>query len=81
MCFDVVVSDGTFALSIVVEGAEYRRQTAERAHQPELCGHDVNEETEPGLLRECNTMLGLTLHIDERIASCEKVRDYHVAGV
>ena len=59
---------------LIVEGAECRRQAAERPDQPELRGDDVNDKTEPRLLRERETMLGFALHLGERIARREKVR-------
>ena len=46
---------------LVVEGAEFRRQAAEGPDKPELRGDDVNDETEPHLLRKLETVLGFTL--------------------
>ena len=66
---------------LIVEGAEFRRQAAERPDQPELRGDDVNDKTEPHLLREREAMLGFALHLDERIARREKVRVQVVAAV
>ena len=65
--------------SRIVEGAEFRRQPAQRPDQPELRGDDVNDRPEPRLLRECEAMLGFALHLGERIARREKVRDSDVA--
>ena len=59
---------------LIVEGAEFRRQAAQRPDQPELGGDDVNDETEPRLLREGEPILGFALHLGERIARREKVR-------
>ena len=66
---------------LIVEGAEFRRQAAERPDQPELGGDEVNDKTEPRLLRERETMLGFALHLGERIARREKVRVQVVAAV
>ncbi len=65
----------------VVEAAELRRQTAQRPDQLELRGDDVDDETEPRLAREVEPGLGLSLHLGERIAAGEKVRDEVVAAV
>ena len=65
----------------IVEGAEFRRQAAERPDKPELRGDDVNDETEPRLLRKRETMLGFTLHLSERISRREKVRVQVVAAI
>ena len=59
---------------LIVEAAKFRRQPAQRPDQPELRDDDVADETKPRLLRERETMLGFTLHLDERIARREKVR-------
>src|SRR5882724_6949721 len=66
---------------LIVEGAECRRQATERPDQPELRGDDVNDETEPGLLRKLEAILGFTLHLDERISRRQKVRVQVVAAV
>ena len=58
----------------VVEGAEVRRQSTKRPDQPELRGDDVDDETEPRLLRKFEPILGFALHLDERISRREKVR-------
>ena len=60
---------------LIVEGAEFRRQATEGPDKPELRGDDVNDETEPHLLRKLEAILGFTLHLNERISRREKVRD------
>src|SRR5919197_4299570 len=66
---------------LVIKGAERRRQAAQRSDEPELRGNDVNDETEPHLLRKRETMFGLTLHLDERIARREKERVHCIGGI
>ena len=66
---------------LIVKRAEFRRQAAQRPDQPELRGDDVDDETEPHLLRKRETMLGFALHLDERIARREKVRIRLIAAV
>jgi len=50
-------------------------------YKRELRGRNVDDKTEPHLLCERATMLGLALHIDERIARHEEVRGHYVTGV
>ena len=57
----------------VVEAAECRRQAAQRPDQLELCGDEVDDETEPRLAREVEPGLGLALHLGERIAAGEEL--------
>src|SRR5882724_1373028 len=66
---------------LIVEGAECRRQATERPDQPALRGDDVNDETEPSLLRKLEAILGFTLHLNERISRREKVRVQVVAAI
>src|SRR5262249_47726954 len=65
----------------IIKGTEFRRQATERPDKPELCGDDVNDETEPGLLRKLEAILSFTLHLDERISRRQKVRVQVVAAV
>src|SRR5882724_905644 len=65
----------------IIEGSEYRCQSAQRSYQSELRGDDINDEPELRLLRKREASFGFTLHVDERIARRETVRDYHPAGV
>ena len=58
----------------IVKAAEIRRQATEGSDKPELCGNDVNDVTNPGLLRKLEAVLGFMLHLRERIARREKVR-------
>ena len=59
---------------------KFRRQTAERPDQRELRGDEVDDETEPRPSREFEPVLGLALHLGERIAAREKVREQVVAA-
>src|SRR5216683_2041842 len=59
---------------LIVEGAEFRRQATEGPDKPELRGDDVNDETEPSLLRKLEPILGFTLRFNEWISHGEKVR-------
>src|ERR1700726_3742622 len=76
-----MVLDPTLIKLIIVEGAECRRQTAQRPDQPELGGDGVNDKPEPRLLREREAMLGFAFRLGKRIARREKVRVQLVAAV
>jgi hypothetical protein len=65
----------------IVEGAEFRRQPTEGPDKPELHTNNVNNETEPYLLRELEAFLGFTLHLYKRISRGEKVRVHVVVAV
>src|SRR5579863_3959512 len=60
--------------TLIVEGAEYCRQATEGPDKPELRGDDVNDETEPSLLRKLEPVLGFTLRLNEWVSHSEKVR-------
>src|SRR6202011_2308116 len=66
---------------VIVEGAEFRRQTAQRLDQPELGGDGVNDKPEPRLLREREAVQRFAFHLGKRIARREKVRVQFVAAV
>jgi hypothetical protein len=66
---------------LIIKVTEFRGQSAERPNEPELCGDEINGTTEPDLLRKCETALGFTLHLIERIARREKVRVKVAAAV
>ena len=57
------------------------RQATEGPDKPKLGGDEVNDVTEPGLLGKLQTILGFTLHLNQRISSCQKVRVQVVAAV
>src|SRR3984893_4908905 len=59
---------------LIVEGAEFWRQSTEGPDKPELRGDDVNDETEPSLLRKLEPILGFTLRLNEWVSHGEKVR-------
>src|SRR5580704_11570485 len=65
----------------VVKEAEFRRQATEGPDKPKLCGDEVNDVTEPGLLGKREAILGFTLHLNQRISSRQKVRVQVVAAV
>src|ERR1700757_2333213 len=67
--------------SLFVERAEFRRQTPKGPNKPELRANDVDDETKPHFLRKVQAMLGFALHINERIAGCEKVPIQCLAAV
>src|SRR5215471_3118081 len=58
----------------IVEGSEFRRRTTKGVDKAELRRDDVNSEAKPRLLRKLESILGLTLHLHERIACRQKVR-------
>src|SRR6516225_6254557 len=66
---------------VIVEGAKFRRQPTEGPDKSELRGDLVCNKTEPNLLRKLETILGLMLHLRERIPRREKVRNQVVAAV
>src|ERR1700688_4367338 len=66
---------------LIVEGAECRRQAAQRPDQPELGGDAVNDKPEPRLLREREAVLSFAVRLGKRIACREKVRVQLVAAV
>src|ERR1700752_3739501 len=66
---------------MIVEGAEFRRQAAQRPDQPELGGDAVNDKPEPRVLREREATLGFAFHLGKRIARGEKVGVQFVAAV
>src|SRR6267378_3302496 len=65
----------------IIEGSKFRRQSAKSPDQPELSGSDVNDKPKPRFLRKCERILGFTLHINERVACREKIRDQVAAAV
>ena len=54
----------------IVKGAEFRCQATEGPDKPEL----RSDETKPSLLIKLEAMLDFTLHLNERISRCQKVR-------
>jgi hypothetical protein len=52
---------------LIVKGTEFGRQTTKSPDESELRGDDVNDKTEPRFLCKRETMLGFTLHLNERI--------------
>src|SRR5882724_4182880 len=73
--------DPTLIKVLIVEGAECRRQTAQRPDQPELGGDGVNDKPKPHLLREREALLGFAFRFDQRIARREHVRVQLVAAI
>src|SRR4029077_17063023 len=66
---------------LIIEGAEFWRQTPQSPDQTELRGDNVDNETKPRLPREVEPMLGFALRIVERISGCEKIRVQVVATI
>ena len=66
---------------VVAEGAELRRQAAQRPDQPELPGDSVDHEAEPNLPHELERMLGFLLDVAERITADEEERNPAVVRV
>jgi hypothetical protein len=63
----------------IVKTAEFRRQATEGLDKPELRGDDINNETKPSLLGKLEAVRGFTLHLNERISRCQKIRVQVVA--
>src|SRR5436309_9052772 len=57
------------------ETAERGRQPPERPDQPELAGHNGDDETESRLAHEGEPGLGFSLYFLERVATDEQMRD------
>src|SRR5260370_41780001 len=66
---------------LVVEGAEFRRQATKCPDQPELRGDDIDDETEPGLLRKVEPIHGFILHLNKRVSRREKVSVQALAAI
>ena len=62
-----------FAELFIVEGAELRRQAAQRPDEPEVRLDDSNDVSQLPLLRKLKTTLRLALHFNEWISRCEKI--------
>src|SRR3954469_20812727 len=66
---------------LMVEGAKRRGQPTQGSDKSQLCGNDVNNEPEAGLLGKRETALGFWLNLGKRISHCQKVRDQLVAAI
>src|SRR6266545_2351457 len=58
----------------VVEAAEHRRQATQHPDQLELPRDEVDDCTKPSLARQTQASLSIALHLGERFAAGEKVR-------
>src|ERR1700722_15264298 len=65
----------------IVKRAEYGRQAAEGANQPELGRDDVVDETKPRFLCKVEAILCFVLHIAERVSGRDKIRVQIVAAI
>jgi hypothetical protein len=65
----------------IIKGAEFPRKSPESPDLPKQEGDEVNNQPEPRLLCECETMFGFAFHLGKRIARREKVRVQLVAAV
>lgn len=65
---------------LVAKVAENRRRTAERPYQPQLCADEADDETETSAVREAEAGLGFALHVRQRSAAREKLREEVVAA-
>src|SRR5271166_3322881 len=65
---------------VVVEAPENGRQTAESPDQPELCCDEAADKIETSAAREVEPGLSLALHLGERSATGEELRDEVVAA-
>jgi len=68
-----VVFERLFVEPCIVEAAEMRCEPAQGPDQAELAGDDVDDEAEPRLAREVETMLGFALHVAQRVSGCQQV--------
>src|SRR6516164_3470762 len=57
-----------------VKRAKFRAQATKGSDESELRSDDVNNEADPGILREFEALLGFMLCLNERIPRSEKVR-------
>src|SRR3954447_20016481 len=76
-----MVLKSTLIEPFMVEAAKSRCQPTKSPDKSELSRDLVNDEAEPNLPRKLEPILGLTLHLRERISRREKVRDQVVAAV
>src|SRR5258705_9455094 len=76
-----MVFEAAFIELLTVERSECRCLATKRPDQLELRGDDLDDETEPRLLRELEAPFGLTLRVCQRISSGEKVGVQIVAAV
>src|SRR4029077_12454155 len=76
-----VAFEAAFIELLIVKRSECRCQTAKHPDQSELRSDDVNDETEPRLLRKVETLLGFTLRFSQRISRREKIRVQIIAAV
>src|SRR5271163_181700 len=65
---------------LIVEGAKLRRHSPESPDQSELRGDEVNDQSEPRLLRKREARLGFALRLGERVARRQKVGIQMVAA-
>src|SRR5438045_8351092 len=76
-----MVLEAAFIELAVIEGSESRCQAAKRPDKCKLGGDHVDDETEPGLLRECETSFGLALDLFQFLARGQKLRVERVAAI
>jgi hypothetical protein len=60
----------------VIDGDKMRSRNSKISDQHELPGYDIHDETELGLSRKCQGILGLQLDFAERFASSEEVSNH-----
>jgi hypothetical protein len=65
----------------LIEESEFGRQATQSPDQAELCGDNVDNEPKPRFTGEFEPVLGLSLHLAQRIAACEKIRVQVVAAI
>src|SRR5439155_16887252 len=66
---------------LIVQRAETWRQAAQRSHQPELRGDDVDDEAEACSSREIESILDFALRLAERVSGREQVGIQVVATI
>ena len=62
-----------FVKLLIVEGAEFPRQSAKHSDQRKLRGDDVSDLLKLRVPRKSETVLGFALHLNERIARRKQV--------
>ena len=73
--------DANFVKLLMVKGPEGRDQGAKRVYQRKLCPNDLHDQVKVCLLCEGEAALGFALHLRQRDALREQVRDQYKVTV
>src|SRR5271167_2115887 len=65
----------------LMEGAECRRQATQRPDQTKLRSDDFDHQSKASFASKVEPLLGLLLHLHQRISNCEQIRVQVVAAI